>query len=130
MGPAPHHLMASRSGRRIYVGEFGQNTVGVVDTAPMPGCRYLASPLPDARTHAVFDRRGGADLYAANARLDRTQRGDVAHIDARTGALLCNAVVGVDPSEILVRPDGVLGYVSVRGENKVKELDLHRPVRC
>ena len=56
----------------------------------------------------------------------RTQPGDVAHLDARTGALLCNTAVGVDPSEILVAPDGRRGYVSVRGENKVKELDLRR----
>jgi DNA-binding beta-propeller fold protein YncE len=34
--------------------------------------------------------------------------------------------VGVDPSEILVTPNGKRGYVSVRGENKIKELDLRR----
>jgi YVTN family beta-propeller protein len=125
MGPMPHHLMASTDGRRIYVGEFGQNTVGVVDTASDREIAHLAaSTRPDARTHAVSIVRNGRDLYATNTRAVRTEVGDVAHLDARTGELLCNTTVGVDPSEILVMPNGRRGYVSVRGENKVKELDL------
>jgi DNA-binding beta-propeller fold protein YncE len=123
MGPAPHHLMAGRDGRRIYVGEFGSAQIGVVDTATdrrIAG--FVASRLPDARTHAVYVR--GRDLYATNTRVDRAQAGDVAKLDARTGALKCNVTVGADPSEILVAPGGRLGYVSVRREDKVKELDL------
>jgi len=128
MGPLPHHLMASRNGRYVYVGEFGHNEVGVVDT-----CRdervagFVASPLPTARTHAVWITRNGRDLYATNSRADRTQPGDVAKLDARSGALLCNTMVGTDPSEVLVTPDGRTGYVSVRRENKIKELDLTGP---
>jgi DNA-binding beta-propeller fold protein YncE len=125
MGPAPHHLMASRNGRRIYVGEFGQNTVGVVDTASDTEiAHYVASPLLNARTHAVFVTGEGRDLYTTNTRALRTDVGDVGHLDARTGELICNTEVGVDPSEILVAPSGRRGWVSVRGENKVKELDL------
>jgi DNA-binding beta-propeller fold protein YncE len=125
MGRGPHHLMATENGKRIYVGEFLQNTVGVVDTSSDTEiAQYEASRLPEARTHAVYITQNERDLYATNTRADRTQIGDVAHIDARTGALLCNTTVGVDPSEILVLPNGKLGYVTVRGENKVKELDL------
>jgi DNA-binding beta-propeller fold protein YncE len=125
MGPAPHHLLASENGRRIYVGEFGQNTVGVVDTRSDTEVAHLvASPLPNARTHDVFITHDGENLYATNTRAVRTEVGDVGHIDARSGALLCNTEVGVDPSEILVTPNGKRGYVSVRAENKVKELDL------
>jgi DNA-binding beta-propeller fold protein YncE len=125
MGRGPHHLMASDDGRLIYVGEFLQNTVGVVDTATDTAiAHYDANKLPNARTHSVFITRNGNDLYAANTRADRSQRGDVAHLDARTGELLCNTDVGIDPSEILVTPSGIRGYVSVRGENKIKELDL------
>jgi DNA-binding beta-propeller fold protein YncE len=72
----------------------------------------------------VWITRDSKDLYATDTRADRTQPGDVAHLDGRTGKLLCNTMVGVDPSEILVRPDGSRGYVSVRGENKIKELDV------
>ena len=125
MGPLPHHLLASPNGRRIYVGEFGQNTVGVVDTAAdTEVAHFVASPLLNARTHAVFISRDGKDLYATNTRSDRTQVGDVAHIDASSGERICNTEVGIDPSEIIVAPNGESGYVSVRGENKVKELDL------
>ena len=125
MALGPHHLMATRNGKLIYVGEFLQSTVGVVDTrSDTEIAHYQASLLANARTHSVYITRNGKDLYAANTRADRTQKGDVAHIDARTGKLLCNTEVGVDPSEILVRPSGKRGYVSVRGENKIKELDL------
>jgi DNA-binding beta-propeller fold protein YncE len=125
MGPAPHHLMASSDGRRIYVGEFGQNTVGVVDTrSDTELAHYSASPVANARTHAVWITRDGRDLYTTNTRAARTDPGDVGHLDARSGRLLCNTDVGVDPSEILVAPSGRRGYVSVRGENKIKELDL------
>jgi len=125
MGPLPHHLMASRNGRFIYVGEFGHNQIGVVDTSlDQRVAGYIASPLADARTHAVWITRNGEDLYATNTRVVRTQPGDVAHLDARTGELLCSTIVGADPSEILVTPNGKLGYVSVRRENKIKELDL------
>jgi DNA-binding beta-propeller fold protein YncE len=125
MGPLPHHLLATSNGNLIYVGEFGHNEIGVVDTSVDERVAgYVASPLPAARTHATWITRNGNDLYATNSRVDRSQPGDVAHLDARTGELLCNTVVGVDPSEILVTADGMTGYVSVRRENKVKELDL------
>jgi DNA-binding beta-propeller fold protein YncE len=125
MGAGPHHQMASRNGKRIYVGEFFQNTVGVVDTrSDTEIANWVANPDPLARTHAVFITRNGKDLYATDTRLDRTQPGDVAHLDARTGERLCNIMVGADPSEILVRSNGKIGYVSVRRENKIKELDL------
>jgi DNA-binding beta-propeller fold protein YncE len=125
MGPLPHHLLATSNGNLIYVGEFGHNEIGVVDTSVDERVAgYVASPLLAARTHAAWITRNGKDLYATNSRADRSQPGDVAHLDARTGELLCNTVVGADPSEILVTPDGMTGYVSVRRENKVKELDL------
>ena len=128
MGLMPHHLMASPSGHRIYVGEFGQNTVGVIDTSTDAEiAHWVANPLPTARTHAVFITQNGKDLYTTNTRVNRAETGDVAKLDARTGTLLCNTPVGADPSEILVTPNGNVGYVSVRRENKIKELDLAGP---
>jgi DNA-binding beta-propeller fold protein YncE len=131
MGSMPHHLIASPNGKLVYVGEFGQNTIGVVDTASdIEVAHYVANadtpadPLLAPRTHAVFVTANGKELYATNTRVTRTETGDVAHLDARTGELLCNTAVGKDPSEILVTRDGKVGYVSVRGEDKVKELDL------
>ena len=68
----------------------------------------MASPLADARNHAVGITRNGKDLYATNSRADRSQPGDVTKLDAHTGDLVCNTIVGA----------------SLRRENKVKELDL------
>lgn len=128
MGPLPHHLMASRNGEFVYVGEFGHNEIGVVDTATNTRVAGFATSLnPLARAHMPFITRDGKDLYVTNSRADRTQPGDVSHLDARTGELLCNTMVGPDPSEIITTPNGKVGYVSVRRENKVKELDLSGP---
>ncbi len=125
MGPLPHHLIASPNGDIVYVGEFGHNQIGVVDTSlDVRVAGYVANPLDTARTHAVWITRNGKDLYATNSRADRSLPGDVAKLDARTGELLCNTIVGADPSEVLTTPNGMTGYVSVRRENKVKELDL------
>ena len=125
MGPMPHHLMASRNGNRIYVGEFGHNEVGVVDTTTdVRIAGFVASPLANARTHAVWITRDGKELYATNTRVNRAEVGDVAKLNAVTGELLCNTEVGTDPSEVLVTPDSRTAYVTVRRENKVKELDL------
>jgi hypothetical protein len=33
MGTFPHHLMASPDGQFVYVGQYGTNTIGVVDTS-------------------------------------------------------------------------------------------------
>jgi len=125
MGPDPHHLNASRNGELIYVAEFGRNTIGVVDTSvDQRVAGFVASRLADARTHAVWITNDGRDLYATNSRSNRDLPGDVAKLDARTGELLCNTMVGKDPSEVLATSNGFVGYVSVRRENKVKELDL------
>ena len=123
-GPLPHHLMAAPNGKRIYVAEFGHNRIGVIDTTTDERISFATSRLPSARAHAVFVTRDDRFVYATNSRADRSQPGDVAKLDARSGELLCNTQVGSDPSEILVTPDGRTGYVSVRRENKVKELDL------
>jgi DNA-binding beta-propeller fold protein YncE len=123
-GPLPHHLMASESGELIYVAQFGSNTIGVIDTSSNTHVAdYVANPDLTARTHAVFITRSGNDLYATDTRIDRTLQGDVAHLDGRTGEWLCNTMVGADPSEILITPNGRTGFVSVRRENKIKELD-------
>jgi DNA-binding beta-propeller fold protein YncE len=125
MGPLPHHLLAAQNGERIYVGEFGHNEIGVVDTSTDTRVAgWITSKLADARAHAVWITDDGNDLFVTNSRADRTQPGDVAHLDGRTGDLLCNTIVGPDPSEILVTNDGKTGYVSVRRENKIKELDV------
>lgn len=123
VGSLPHHMMASMRGDRVYVAEFGSNTVGVIDTATdTKVATFAASPEARARTHAVWPSPDGRRVYATNEVTN-----DIAAIDTSTGALLWNLAVGNRPSEILVTPDGRTAYVSVRNEDKVKEVDLTVP---
>ena len=128
MGPGPHHLMSSPNGKYIYVGEFGSNYVGVVDTTVNERVAgYLADPDTTARTHAVWITADGKDLYATNTHVVRSTMGNIVKFDALTGERLWNFDVGKDPSEILVTANRKVGYVSIRGENKIVALDLTGP---
>ncbi|MFN2588090.1 MAG: YncE family protein [Actinomycetota bacterium] len=121
MGDRPHHLMASRNGNLIYVAEFNSNKIGVVDTsldARVAG--FTASANPAAQTHAVWITRDGKNLYATNAGPANT----IAKLDAVTGELIWELPIGNNPSEILVTPDGKTAYVSMRGEHRVKVVDV------
>jgi YVTN family beta-propeller protein len=121
-GIRPHHIYTPPNGRWVFVGEYGQNTVGVIDTRTdtrVAGCR--ASPNPAARTHAPWAIRGGRRVFATN---EVTNDIAVMRFDGTTCELLHNIPVGNRPSEVLVPERGRVAYVSVRNENKVKEIDL------
>jgi DNA-binding beta-propeller fold protein YncE len=121
MGVRPHHLMTSPNGNFIYVGEFGQNTIGVVDTSSDTEiAHYTASEQPTARTHAVWISNDGKNLYATNAGTANT----IAKLEASTGERLWELPIGANPSEILVTQDDKLAYVSVRNEDKIKVVDV------
>lgn len=120
MGLRPHHLMASANGAFIYVGEFGDRTIGVVDTSiDAEVARYAASANPAARTHAVWIANDGINLYATNSVVNT-----IAKLDARSGELIWEFPIGNNPSEILVTPDNGTAYVSVRNENKIRVVDV------
>jgi DNA-binding beta-propeller fold protein YncE len=120
MGARPHHLMASVNGNFVYVGEFGQNTIGVVDTRIDAAVdHYAASVNPAARTHAVWISNDGTNLYATNAVAN-----SISKLDARTGLLLWEFPIGNNPSEILVTQDDKTAYVSVRNEDKIRVVDV------
>ena len=50
--------------------------------------------------------------------------GTVSKVHLATGAILCELDVGVRPSEVVATRDGHIGYVSVRNELVVKEIDF------
>jgi DNA-binding beta-propeller fold protein YncE len=121
----PHHMMASRDGRLIYVGEYNHNVVGVVDTTKNENVADLiASRNTLAKTHAVWITRNGRDLYATNEGATQTAMGTLSKLDASTGRIEWEIDIGVRPSEVLVTKDGTTAYVSVRNENAIKVLDL------
>ena len=120
LGSRPHHLMASANGNFIYVAEFGQNTIGVVDTTTdVETARFVASASPAALTHAVWISNDGTNLYATNSVANT-----VAKLDAGTGERQWEFGIGENPSEILVTQNDQIAYVSVRNEDKIKVLDV------
>ena len=118
----PHHMAQSR-GSAVYVALFGTNKVGVIDTATDTFRTLEASENPRAKTHAVWVGNDGT-LYATNSLGSANDSGTVSAIDVSTGSLLWEVVVGRNPSEVLVTDDGKTAYVTVRGEDAVKVLDL------
>lgn len=125
IGPFPHHIMASPNGRFVYVGEYGTNKVGVVDTSiDERVAEYTASANPGAKTHAVWISNDGKDLYATNEGSVQTDTGTLSKLDAATGERLWEIPTGRRPSEVLVTPNRKTAYVSIRNENAVKVYDV------
>jgi YVTN family beta-propeller protein len=122
----PHHLMASRNGRYVYVALFGTNTVGVVDTRLDEKVTDLVvSVHPDAKTHAVWITSSGRYLYATNERPSNPAQGTFSKFDIHAGVIVWEHVVGNRPSEVLVDDD--IAYVSVRNEHVIKVFDVGGP---
>ena len=125
MGAFPHHMMATKDGDRIYVGEYGTNKVGVVDTSSDTlVAEWQASANTLAKTHAVWISKDGEDLFATNEGATQTAMGTLSKLDAETGARVWEVDIGIRPSEVLVTRNGKTAYVTIRNENKVKVLDL------
>jgi DNA-binding beta-propeller fold protein YncE len=119
----PHHLMASRNGRRIYVGEYHSNKVGVVDTRfDVNVVDFTASNNPTAKTHAVWITPNERWLYATNEGTAQNDQGTFSKLDARTGELIWEQEVGHRPSEVLVSRGRA--YVSVRNDNVIRVYDV------
>lgn len=124
-GPFPHHVMASPNGKEVYVGEYGTNKVGVVDTATDTlAAEWKASANPLAKTHAVWITNDGRDLYATNENVPQAASGTLSKLDARTGERVWEVEIGSRPSEVLVTPNGKTAYVTVRNDNKVRVFDV------
>jgi YVTN family beta-propeller protein len=122
-GSRPHHLMASRNGRRIYVGEYGTNKVGVVDTRlDLNVVDFTASSNPNAKTHAVWITPNERWLYATNEGSPAAGPGTFSKLKARTGELIWEHGVGNRPSEVLVSRGKA--FVSVRNDNVIRVYDV------
>jgi DNA-binding beta-propeller fold protein YncE len=118
----PHHMMASRNGRRIYVGEYHSNKVGVVDTRfDVNVVDFTASNNANFKTHAVWITPNERWLYATNEASPQTDRGTFSKLNARTGELIWEQEVGRRPSEVLVSRGRA--YVSVRNDNVIRVYD-------
>jgi YVTN family beta-propeller protein len=122
-GSGPHHLMATRNGRYIYVGEYHHDKVGLVDTRlDQNVADFQASHVVGAKTHAVWITRHRRYLYATNEGPVQTGPGTFSKLDGRTGEFIWEVGVGNRPSEVLVDRDRA--YVSVRNDDVIRVYDV------
>lgn len=128
-GPKPHHATTSPNGRFVAYGVYGTDQVGLIDARTQVIRRLTASSRAGSVfTHSTFFARDGHTVFVTNEIKSGTTQlvGTVAAIDLRTGAITCELDVGVRPSEVVVLRNGRTGYVSVRNEHVVKEIDVTR----
>jgi YVTN family beta-propeller protein len=119
VGSRPHHMFASPDGNRVYVAEFGTNKIGVIDT--MTDTLEVEWPTGPAneRTHAPAPAPDGKTVYAVNS-----VGNDLVALDARTGAVEWSMPTGENPSEFHVLRDNRTGFLSVRNEDEIDQIDL------
>jgi DNA-binding beta-propeller fold protein YncE len=120
-GPRPHHVHASVGGNVIAYGVFGTNRVGIVDTHTdtLVG-EWPASTNPAARSHAGVFSPDGRTVYVANDVVN-----ELSAVDPLTGELLWTMTVP-NAHEIAVTRNGKIAYVSCRGGNALRVVDLGR----
>jgi YVTN family beta-propeller protein len=122
-GSGPHHMMATKNGRYIYVAEYHHDKVGLVDTRlDQNVADFQASHVAGAKTHSVWITRNRRDLYATNEGPVQTGPGTFSKLDGRTGAFVWEFGVGNRPSEVLVSRKKA--YVSVRNDDVIRVYDV------
>jgi DNA-binding beta-propeller fold protein YncE len=120
-GPRPHHVHASVGGNLIAYGVFGTNKAGIIDTHTdtLVG-EWAASANPAARSHAGVFSHNGSIVYVANDVVN-----ELSAVDPRTGTLLWTMTVP-NAHELSVTHDGKTAYVTCRGGNMLRVVDLGR----
>ena len=119
VGSRPHHMFASPDGTRVYVAEFGTNKIGVIDTMTDSLVAEWATGPPSERTHAPAPSPDGKTVYAVNSLSNK-----LVALDAQTGAIQWTMPTGTNPSEFHVLRDNRTGFMSIRNEDEVDEIDL------
>ena len=118
LGPKPHHIEVSRDGDTIAVGLFGTNAVALIDTETGRTENYTSSANPAAAAHGIYLL--DETLYVAHETGD-----EVTAIDIATGDVVFSIGGISEPSEVLPDASGRLLYVSARGEDAIKIIDLN-----
>ncbi len=122
VGHRPYTAVADSS--RLYVSDWGDSTISVIDLTANPPTRLTAwfvGPHPSA-----LALRGG-ELFVALAGSNGVARVDLATGQVReqlTVALAPHAPVGSDPNALALSPDGRTLYVAMAGNNAVAAVHL------
>ena len=116
VGDRPYTAVADTA--TLYVSNWGDSTVSVIDLSDRPAARMtvFAGPHPSALALS------GRDLFVALAGANGVARVDLATAEVReqlTVALAPHAPAGSDPSGLGLSPDGRTLYVAMAGNNAV-----------
>jgi len=123
VGHRPYTVVADST--RLYVSDWGDSTVSVIDLTAYPPIRlsaWFVGPHPSA-----LALRGG-ELFVALAGSNGVARVDLATGRVReqlTVALAPRAPVGSDPNALALSPDGRTLYVAMAGNNAVAAVHLN-----
>jgi DNA-binding beta-propeller fold protein YncE len=117
LGPKPHHVEVSRDGDTIAVGLVGTNAVALIDTATGQTENITSSANPAAAAHGPYLLDG--TLYVAHETGD-----EVTAIETTTGEIVFSVGGISQPTEVLPDSKAELLYVSARGEDAIKVVDL------
>jgi DNA-binding beta-propeller fold protein YncE len=126
--PLPHHIEPSNDGHTLYVSLASHNTsVGspryaAIDVRDDSVTYVTTSSNADARSHAITPTLDGDTLYVAH-----DPGNEVTAINAETGTVTPLAKGISRPEETAVTRSGKLLWVSARGDNTIKRIDLEVP---
>src|SRR3989440_679808 len=124
VGRRPYTAVADST--HLYVSDWGDSTVSVIDLSVAPPVRQTTLPVGP---HPSALALRGSDLYVALAGAN-----GVARVDLRTGsvveqvtvALSPRAPTGSDPNALALSPDGRTLYVAMAGNNAVAAVRIGR----
>lgn len=120
VGEEPRDAALSADGRRLYVANLGEGSIGVVDTLEQ---RTVATVKVGSSPNGLAMAPDGKTLWLANAD-DAT----IQPIDTRALKAGATIRVGSRPRAIAIAPDGSTLYVTNNGSNTITPVDLRSHV--
>jgi len=125
-----HMLVLSHDGKRGYTANVGAGTVSVLDLK----ARKFVTTIPIAATTQrvsisnddtmVFTSDQTKPQLAVILLITMPSAGALAVLDLHTMQVVQTIKIGERPQEVLVRPDGLMAYVSCFGGHQVAVVDL------
>ena len=131
VGPLPHHVEPSNDGHTIYVSLAshpttqpapGRNEYAAIDTRDHSVTYRTSSHNASARTHAMAPNLDGDRLYVAH-----DAGNEVTGINLDTGVVEFTVANIPRAEEVMPSRSGDVLWVSSRGSNSVKRINLGRP---
>jgi YVTN family beta-propeller protein len=117
VGNGPQALVLSPDNTLLYVANYTDGTISVIDTTTnmVVGSPYSAGSNPES----IAVTSGGTQLYIANNNL----AGTVTVLNASTGALINTVAVGANPLHLAVTPNGKQVWVPNSETGTVSVID-------